>query len=1552
MKTNRRASAVLKESVNSKREDWNKIIVEWNKTEAWFPENKTIPDIFAEKVEEYPSSIALTLKDKKLTYKELHDLSSNLARYLSTQTSQMSGKIIALYIERSFESFISALGVLKTGAAYLPLHLHFPAERIRMILEDAKVDTLITQKKLLPQLEVIEQSGINIIPIETILTEEHRGPVCLKKIYSHDLAYIIYTSGTTGKPKGIKISHKGVCNLITHVRKDFGVIHNTKVLQFASLSFDASVYEWAGALLNGAELCILAEDELPPKADLAVFLREKKINFALLPPPILESIDHSNLNELHTLVSGGEACTQNIVDKWADGRSLFNAYGPSEATVACSFSRCYPRKVITIGKPIQNVKLYVLDEQANPVPIGVPGELYIGGAGLAQGYLNRKDLTDKAFIPNPFSSSKNDLIYKTGDRVRWLENGELEYIDRIDSQVKLEGYRIELGEVESIVGKFSEIESSSVIVQKIDDAHKQLIAFYTLKKGIKKLNKECLNKFMKKSLPQYMVPAHYIKLESLPLTLTNKIDREALIKIYEASKNQFDTNSPTELIPFLEQTWRELLNCEDVSGNFFSLGGDSIRAIQLVAILRKQGYLITSKALYDNPTIAELANTLSKEKKSTSLPSEKNSIAQGTIKLSPIQHWFFEHGFKAYNQWNQAFLFQTNIPVNKEYFQKAWEVLIKHHDTLRLRYKLDGNNIKQYYDDNKKVCSFILEEFDLSRNKDLENNWITNQCIKLQNSLNIEKGPVLAVGLFNYHPDGQQRVLIAIHHLLVDGISWRILLEDLLNIYDQLLQFQAVKFLPKSDHYGNWVKALYKYAKQEGTQSQKVYWEGISQQSNQQKKQEINLIQDQEHYALNVSENITLGILQDLPTHYPLHINDILLAALAFSLYKHSKNYEFLIDMEGHGREECIGSVDVTRTIGWFTSIFPVCLRVPSLFQEKDDSKWSELMLSIKQEMRKVPDKGIGYGVLRYLTNETTKKQLSNNKTLVLFNYLGQFDLVSKHQGTWSFASESPGNPIGTDYFGSQNYSRYPLEVNALVAQGVLHVNFNYNKQKFSKEEIKFLASCYNKALEKFVILGRKLSLANLYLPSDSSINKLFTGKFNIAHKSIENEQYVPFSLVNVVEYKNIISDLSLIEDIYPASYLQARMLLEATKNNKGTYHIVSNYSVHAKFDKNKLLRILNGLANKHELLRAAFFLNKEERYNVVIFKSIDLDYQIYKNKDSKDLIEKEKLNGFIYSKPGLFRAIINEKDNNFDLIFSFHNALEDGWSMATLINEFGQAYINDQPIGPKLSLRYGEFVRNELAAVENQNSQNFWQKYLYKASAVNVNWKFDKEKSENSLYSSVFALDTEQVKLIHDISRELKIGVDSVFLLSYLKTLSYFTDKSDVVVGIAANNRLEKEDGDKMFGLFINIMPFRFNLRSYSNDFDCILALFKNKIKLQQHKNMPYDYIKSFFNHELYNFVFDFVHLHVLNERVPEIESINGYERTHIPFTLTVAQKGEEAFTLGVSAHDDFISIERLNDFILHFKRYLLETINLIQDNMSQEKHFKAGHLQVPPAN
>lgn len=435
------------------------------------------------------------------------------------------------------------------------------------------------------------------------------------------------------------------------------------------------------------------------------------------------------------------------------------------------------------------------------------------------------------------------------------------------------------------------------------------------------------------------------------------------------------------------------------------------------------------------------------------------------------------------------------------------------------------------------------------------------------------------------------------------------------------------------------------------------------------------------------------------------------------------------------------------------------------------------------------------------------------------------------------------------------------------------------------------------------------------------------------------DEVYLPFSLVESKNYLNDISDINLIEDIYPASYLQMRMLKESEKEKNGTYHIVSCYSVQARFEKNKLRTTLEELTHKYELLRAAFVLTKDGKYNIFIYKNVEVEYHFHTNKDSKKLITEEKLNNFDYSKPGLFRIIINDLGDNFHLILSIHHAIEDGWSMATLINDFGNAYINNKKIEPTLKLKYGEFIRNEIAAC-NQENINFWKKYLDNLEVVKVHWSSGKKKSGVSLYNCIFSLDMAQVSLIHKISKDLRISVDSIFLFSYLKTLSHFIEVSDITVGMVANNRLEKEDGDKLFGLFINIIPFRFNLELYSNDLKRLLGIFNKKIKLQEYKSTPYEYLRSLYNKDLYTFVFDFVHLHILGERVSAIESIDGFERTHMPFILTVAQKGKDIFNVGISAHDNFISREFLNDFAQYYKECLTEISKVVRLELSKENH------------
>lgn len=438
-----------------------------------------------------------------------------------------------------------------------------------------------------------------------------------------------------------------------------------------------------------------------------------------------------------------------------------------------------------------------------------------------------------------------------------------------------------------------------------------------------------------------------------------------------------------------------------------------------------------------------------------------------------------------------------------------------------------------------------------------------------------------------------------------------------------------------------------------------------------------------------------------------------------------------------------------------------------------------------------------------------------------------------------------------------------------------------------------------------------------------------------IIHATKDNKDqglysYQPFSLLKESDYPKTLPDIDLIEDIYPASQLQIKMLGDFKKDQNGAYHIVSNYSVKARFEKNKLIPIIEEIIHKYELLRAAFFLDKEANYVIAIYRSINLEYCVYENVNSKELIAKEKTNNFDYSKPGLFRLMINDLGESFDLIFSIHHAIEDGWSMALLINDFGKAYINNQKIEVNVKSGYGEFIRNEINSY-NQENINFWQAYLKDSPQVNTEWRLDNKKPGSNLLSCFFSLKSEEVFLTHTLSKKLKIGLDSIFLLIYLKTLFYFVEEPDMVVGVVTNNRLESEDGDKLFGLFIDIMPFRFNLKNDSDDVDRLLSVFNTKMKLQSYKSTPSEYLKTLYRRDLYQFVFNFVHLHILSNCVKEIESIDGYERTAIPFSLTVAQKGDSIFNVGINTYDDFVDQSFLTHFLEVFKDNLLTIIKLV---------------------
>lgn len=652
-------------------EERQELLIDWNDTKRDYPENKCFHQLFEAQVEKTPDAIALNARsanalvfdDEQLSYKELNIRSNQLAHYLK-KLGVVPDILVGICVERSPEAIIALLGILKAGGAYLPLDPSLPQERLDFMLEDAQVSVLLTQEKLILHFEDFSNPIICIDKDWAIITQHSKeNPTsCVK---SHNLAYIIYTSGSTGKPKGVLLQHRGLSNLAASQIEVFNIQPSNHILQFASLSFDASIFEIVMALQTGATLYLANKESLIPGQHLLNLLREKAITHVTLPPAVLAVLPTELLPALQTIICAGESCTDDIVKRWWNSqRRFFNAYGPTEVTVWSTVAEISTMsEKPPIGRPIANTKIYLLDKYLQPLPIGIIGELYINGEGLAQGYLNRPELTIEKFIPNPFSDKKGARLYKTGDLARYRPDGNIEFLGRIDNQVKIRGFRVELSEIETILSQHQSVQKAVVIVKENVSGDKYLVAYIvpnietqrqSLQRRATALVRESdlggfpheelpkgfadskqvvweppqraasnftslLRKFLKEKLPEYMIPKAFVMLDSLPLTVNGKVDCYVLTALNTPTSRLIDRafiapRTPTEST--LAKIWAEVLNIEHVGiyDNFFDLGGDSLLTVRLMKQIHKHFECeLPLSSLFLNPTIESLATSLSSQ---------------------------------------------------------------------------------------------------------------------------------------------------------------------------------------------------------------------------------------------------------------------------------------------------------------------------------------------------------------------------------------------------------------------------------------------------------------------------------------------------------------------------------------------------------------------------------------------------------------------------------------------------------------------------------------------------------------------------------------------------------------------------------------------------------------------------------------------------------------------------------------------------------------------------------------------------------------------------
>ncbi len=1067
----------------------HQLLVEWNDTAAPFPDHLCAHQLFEQQALRTPHAPAVSFHGQTLSFDTLNRRANRLAHFLQAQNVSPD-TLVGVCLPRSPDLVVALLATLKSGAAYLPLDPSYPPERLAFMLQDAQAPLLLTTSSLAATLAPASLPHTRFVPLDAAgpALEPFPEDDPLSSVTPANLAYVIYTSGSTGKPKGAMISHRGLVNYLTWTRLAYPLALGQGAPVHSSISFDLTVTAFWAPLMQGRPIWLLPEEEgvealsstLAAQGDFSL-VKITPAHLQLLGQQLSPSLASSRTR---AFIIGGENLTHDHLAFWlthAPHTALVNEYGPTETVVGCCCywapHDCPHPGVIPIGRPILNTRLYVLDAHLQPVPVGVPGELFIGGVGVGRGYLNRPDLTRERFLPDPFSTDPAERLYRTGDLVRYLPDGNLECLGRIDFQVKIRGFRVELGEIEAALSRHPAIRENVVWVRE-DNGLRRLVAYLVPADPASPPSASELRDFLRRSLPDYMLPAAFVLLQALPLTANGKVDRKAL-PAPEAARPDLDApfappSSPAEHT--LAEIWRQVLALPQVGvhDNFFELGGDSILSIQIVARANQAGLRLSPRQLFEAPTIAGLAALAS----SAPVPLAEQGPVTGSLPLTPIQRWFFAQDFPNPHHFNQSLLFALKEPLQWEALEAALQALLAHHDALRLRFTPSeaGWQAQNAPVADEEALAWIdladLPEAEQSRE-------IEARSAQLQTGLDITHGPLLRAAYFRLGRGRADRLLLIVHHLAIDGVSWRILLEDLQSAYAQALGQQVLSLPPKSTSFRTWAGRLMEYATSEAVHRELDYWSGLQDASPSQLPLDFpqgeNVESATEIVRVALTPEETQALLRDVPRAYHTEINDVLLTALAQCLCAWTGAASTLINLEGHGREELFPDLDLSRTLGWFTSLYPVRLDLGRGRQP------GEALKAVKEQLRAVPRRGIGYGILRYLAgaSQPAERLAALPQPQVTFNYLGQVDQALPPDTPFALAPEQVGR-----VHAPENRRSALIELISTVVNGQLNLEWNYSRALHKRSTIERLAQSYLEALR--ALIAHCLSpQAGGYTPSD-----------------------------------------------------------------------------------------------------------------------------------------------------------------------------------------------------------------------------------------------------------------------------------------------------------------------------------------------------------------------------------------------------------------------------------------------------------------------------------
>ncbi|GIV95380.1 MAG: hypothetical protein KatS3mg057_0037 [Herpetosiphonaceae bacterium] len=1061
----------------------------WNATQRAYPA-QPVHALVAALAARQPAALAVQAGTEQVSYEALVAGAHRLAHLLRARGVRR-GDRVGVYLTRSARLVEVLLGVLAAGAAYVPLDVSYPVERLALMAQDAGLALVLSERALAGQLAGL---GVRVLVLEELAAALAAQPATAPAVALtlDDLAYVIYTSGSTGRPKGVAVPHRGIVRLIRDTNY-ISITPDDVIAQASNVSFDAATFEIWGALANGARLLIVPQETVLAPGELAALLARECVTTLFLTTALFNQIARlapTAFNGLRHLLFGGEAvdpaCVRQVLEHGGPER-LLHVYGPTENTTYSTWYQvtAVPTTATTvpIGGPLANDRVYVLDEYMQPVPVGVPGELYVGGAGLAWGYLGRPALTAERFVPDPFGPTPGGRLYRTGDLVRWRAEGQLEFLGRIDQQVKLRGFRIELGEIEAVLRSDPSIEEAVVVVREDRPGDKRLVAYVTPAAGAQ-IHTGQLRDLLQRQLPAYMVPAAIVPLAALPINPNGKVDRRALpapdMLAGDAAVEYEPPITPAEKI--LAEIWAEVLGVERVGrhDNFFALGGDSINAIQVANRATQAGVAISTKHIFLYQTIAELA-----QEAGTNTSPDGHRVVTGPVPLLPTAVRLAATAPDTTWRGYRALLLRSTESLDSDALQRALDALIAHHEALRLRLMRSDGQLNLEIAAHHAAPPLTLIELS---GADQDDSSLTDQALNLSTRLNVEQGALLAAAVIR-RAGAPDHLLLVIHELAADERSWPVIVEDLDRAYSQARRGESIQLPAPSADLPAWANAFHARLASLDAALEIERWRETLAAPVPLRPADSTGSSDSGQQSLVTALDATTAsvVLQELPSIYHTRVDELITIALAWALHRWCGATTVTMALESTIDAGQLG-LDGSRSVGCFSALYPVRLTLPA-------GSVVTALAPMKEQLRALALTGLNFDLGHTLGDELLRSTLAALP----------FPEVRLRCRTLPTAGKLLV-PVQDLMIDTGTINPFTIDVLVTIRQDRLELNWRFNDSRYRPETIEQLALYCSEAIKQLVT-NRQDAEGATYTPSDFPMAQLDSQKLNKLIANVSRSQ-------------------------------------------------------------------------------------------------------------------------------------------------------------------------------------------------------------------------------------------------------------------------------------------------------------------------------------------------------------------------------------------------------------------------------------------------------------